>query len=257
MTVKIGDSDGIYAGKPAPVRTSSPSTPAPRRSEVTVDGRKLTAVGPTERRRPGADPRPISTRSAASGRPAARHVLRRWTAGVEHLRHAGAHHTVAVERTGQATEVTASFRNGSTTTMRNVKLTLSCRPAGPSPARTRSPAVRSGQDRHDQAAGHSRRRRQTRELHPVARASLCCRRQELREHRGGDSAVAVRIVVAGSQRGRHHRRDDLCPGQLRRVRDSYNGEALAAAGYTPGANGHRRRTRSSPGRPVHPVRRTW
>ena len=119
VTVKIGASVGTYTGKPAsrPYELTVHTGTAPR--EVTVDGRKVSGWeydnGVVR----------VKTRDlhrTLCCRPARWHLLGRRTGRGEHLRHAGAHTPSLWNAPGQATEVTATFHNGSKTTMRNVRL---------------------------------------------------------------------------------------------------------------------------------------
>jgi alpha-glucosidase (family GH31 glycosyl hydrolase) len=233
VTVKIGASVGTYAGKPAtrPYELTVHTGTAPR--EVTVDGRRTSFT--YENGVVHINTAPISTAGTA--------VVR-----IEGTSSVGGGSTVTdtfgtPELTtpslwnapGQATQVTATFRNGTTTTARNVSLdvqvptgwtvTGSNTFAGVAPGKTVTTKLQVTPAADVKPASFTLELKASYIAQGKSYANSAVATAQLPYASLSQAANVVGISDAAT----------YAQGNFDGSGDSYNGEALAAAGYTPGA----------------------
>jgi alpha-glucosidase (family GH31 glycosyl hydrolase) len=233
VTVKIGASVGTYTGKPAtrPYELTVHTGTAPR--EVTVDGHKVSGWD-YENGVVRVRTAPISTSRSAV-------VQLVGTSSVGGPDVANTFGTPELttpslwNAPGQATEVTATFRNGTTTTARNVRLdvqvpngwtvTGSNTFAGVAPGKTVTTKLQVTPAADVEPASFTLELKASYVAQGTSYANSAVATAQLPYASLSQAANVVGISDAAT----------YAKGNFDGSGDSYNGEALAAAGYTPGA----------------------
>ena len=243
VTVKIGASVGSYTGKPAtrPYELTVHTGTAPR--EVTVDGRRTSWS--YENGVVRIDTAPISTAQTAVVRLADTSSVGGGSTVTNTFGTPELTTPSLWNAPGQATEVTAAFRNGTTTTARDVRLdvqvpsgwtvTGSNTFAGVAPGKTVTTKLQVTPAADVKPASFTLELKASYVAQGKSYTNSAVATAQLPYASLSQAANVVGISDAAT----------YAQGNFDGSGDSYNGEALATAGYTPGCHGHR------PGRAVH------
>ena len=129
--------------------------------------------------------------------------------------------------------------NAGTTTMRDLRLTLDLPHGWTATGTSTFAKVEPGKTVSTKLAGDTGRLGEAGEFHLAPRRVVPGARERLQEQHGGDRTVALRIVVPGSECGRRERCVDVCPGQLRRIRQQLQRRSTRGRRLHAGRDGHR------------------